>query len=55
MVGAGLQKRLPDPAYAAQLTRYRAAVQAAHPGHTVRAALLSADGRMTEMPFETNG
>ena len=34
---------------AAQLARYRAAVQAAHPGQTVRAALLSSDGRMSEI------
>ena len=38
-----------NPDYAAQLARYRAAVQAAHPGQTVRAALLSSDGRMSEV------
>lgn len=38
-----------NPDYAAQLARYRAAVQAAHPSQTVRAALLSSDGRMSEV------
>ncbi|MBQ9579157.1 MAG: PD-(D/E)XK nuclease family protein, partial [Ottowia sp.] len=36
------------PDLAEQLTRYRAAIRALHPGSEVRAAFLSGDGRLVE-------
>ena len=38
-----------QPSYHAQLARYRQALQAIHPGQTIRCALLAADGRMVEI------
>ncbi|MDR2127563.1 MAG: UvrD-helicase domain-containing protein [Burkholderiaceae bacterium] len=44
-----------DAALQAQLARYRAAVQAIYPGQPVRAAFLSADGRLRPLAADGDG